>query len=289
MRLPGSKKQKSEKVSKKEPLKYRIIRAAAYLICASIVFSIFWAIMTHEKQVDIRKKKEIVQRCYETMYIANGYTLSYTIECSYLVKYSNGTAGTVSMAYQAQEEIDQYNQKKKITLISVGRVMDSDIYNHQVLYYEGGNLITEEYDDVGELVSSKTEPMEISFDYNPMLTFASMVLDKPGEFRLKNEGKTIKGSISLKDISSFLNLFPYSALFSGVENNKYYTDEVNSITITNNNGFFTSAVINLKNIAASLVGPFYSEAGAAVEVNQYTITLNMVSWETPTIEIPKGE
>lgn len=290
MRLRKEKRKEGKQQKVKLTWKQRIIYAVIYIIVGFLSLSVFIAIFAHERGEETKKKKEIVQSCYETMYIASGYTLSYTIDVSYLIKYSDyTTASTVSLAYQAKEEVDQVNQKKKITLISSGRVADTDIYEHQVLYYGDGRMIQQEYSSIGDLLSTKEEPAEVTFDYNPMLTFASVILEKPGEFRIKNDNKTITGSISLKDISSFLNLFPYSALFSGIEDNKYFTDQVNKITITNDNGYFKSAVLDLKNIASTLISPFYNEVGASVEVSQYTITIYMESWEQPTIVLPEGE
>lgn len=289
MRVSKAKRRRQKEQKPKLTWKQRLVKFVIYVIVTFMVFSAIWVIMTHENAEKKKKKKEIAQSCYETMYIAPGYTLSYTIDVAYIVKYPNQTAGVVTMAYQAEEKVDQLNKRKRIDLISIGRVLETDIYEHQILYYADGKLITERYNDIGERLSYKEEPEEVSFDYNPMLSFATIILEKPGEFRIKNDNKTISGSVSLKDISSFLNLFPYSALFSGIEDNKYFTDQVNKIKITNNNGYFQSAVIDLKSIASTLIGPFYSEIGASVEVSQYTITLNMVSWEQPTIELPEGE
>lgn len=292
MRLRKEKraKRKQEKKQKvKLTWKQRLLQAVIYIIVGFLSLSAFVSIFAHERSNQTKKKKEIATTCFETMYVASGYTMSYTIDVTYMVKNADKTADTVSMAYQAKEEIDQVHKKKKISLISAGRVMNTNIYESQVLYYGDGKLIRQEYSEIGELLSEKEEPAEVTFEYNPMLTFASMILEKPGEFKMKGEGKTITGSISLSDISSFLNLFPYSALFSGIEKNKYFTDQVNKITITNNNGYFQSAVIDLKNIASTLIGPFYNEVGASVEVSQYTITIYMESWEQPTIELPEGE
>lgn len=288
MRLRKS-KQKEEKV--KLTWKERLIKLGIYLFIGIFAFGFIWTVFAHERADKLQKKKDLVQSCYDTMYIASGYILSYTIDVSYVITNSNGSAGTVTMTYLANEEVDQVNQRKRVTLVSQGYVMDTEYYDSQVYYYGDGRVIREVFDNVGEMTSYEESETEISFEYNPMLSFASMILDNPGEFVLKGGDKTIAGSISLKDISNFLMFCPYSALFNDLENTRYYVDQVNKITITTDNGYFKTSVIDLTRTAASLVGPFYEEMGSTVEVDHYTITMYVESWEKPEIEMPeqKGE
>lgn len=266
--------------------KERLIKLGIYLFIGLFALGFIWKVFAHERADQLQKKKELVKSCYDTMYIASGYTLSYTIDVSYIVKNSNGTVGTVSMTYLANEEVDQVNRLKKVTLVSQGYVMDTEYYDSQVYYYGDGRVVREVFNNVGEMTSYEESEIETSFEYNPMLSFATMILEKPGEFKLKGGDKTITGSIALEDISNFLLFCPYSALFDGLKNTRYYDDQVNKITITTDNGIFKTALIDITRTASSLVGPFYEELGSTVEVDHYTITMYVESWEQPKIELP---
>lgn len=222
---------------------------------------------------------------YESMLLSGGFTMTYNLEVEYLITTTNQRS---VLHYIAKEETDQVGKKKKITLSTTGTAGGSEINTKQIYYYQNGKCVvdTRYIDDNGEEKSNyKTYDEEVSFDYNPMLAIATMVLDKPGEYKKKQN--TLYGSVAIKDIHTFLSMCPFNTLYSGIENVSCYKDQVNDIMIVSDGEKFTSLTIDLKPTAWYIIKNFYEEQGLSIEVSTYRITMTATSWETPEIEVPE--
>lgn len=267
--------------SKKEVWTKRL----AILIIFSMVFGVYAIVSITERQKRRQDKLAYVRNMYETMAMSQGYTLDYTIDSRYIV----GT-GFVEIHYLAHEEVDQLNQRKKLTLRTYGTYMGTDIDTLQIYYYHDGKCLQETryLDEAGEeksTFSETTEPMDYS--YNPMLALAVMVTDHPSEY--KKKGNSISGSVSLEDINTLLAMCPFNTLFQGIEGLNCYGKQVNSITISSDGERFKSALIDLDSVAFYMLQPVYEERGQSLDVDTYRISIIVDSWEVPVIEIPDVE
>ena len=265
--------------SKKEVWAKRL----AILIIFSMVFGVYAIVSINERQKRRQDKLSYVRNMYETMAMAQGYTLDYTIDSRYIV----GTS-FVEIHYLAHEEVDQANQRKKLTLRTYGTYMGTDIDTLQIYYYHDGKCLQENryIDESGEEKSTFSETTEaMDYSYNPMLALAVMVTDHPGEY--KKKGNSLNGSVSLEDINTLLSLCPFNNLFQGIEGLSCYGKQVNSLTISSDGERFKSALIDLDSVAFYMLQQVYEERSLSLDVDTYRITIIVDSWETPVIEIPE--
>lgn len=279
--LPEDIKSKLDNAGKQE----RWIKRLSILIVLGIFLGSFAIVRSIESSKKRKEKREFVQRLYESMLLSGGYEMTYTLEVQYLITTTNQRA---ELHYVAKEETDQINKKKRITLSTTGKVAGAEINTKQIYYYQNGKCIldTRYVDDDGKEASSfKTTDEEVNFDYNPMLSMANMVMDKPGEFKKKQN--TLYGSVAISDISTFLKMCPFNTLYSGIENLSCYKDQVNDIMIVSDGEKITSLTIDLKPTAWYLIKNFYEEQGLSIQVETYRITMTATSWEVPNIEVPE--
>ena len=228
---------------------------------------------------------------YENMYISDGFSLDHQIEVTFDVMDANGTrVDTVNMRYMAKEDVDQYGQKKKLSLRTEGTVMGNSILIMQDYYYDNKCCIMDKIteDEQGN-IKHEFEKTDVpgNFDYNPMLSLAVLISDKPGEFTLT--ANRLNGSISLQDIGTFLQLCPFNDLFKGVENLDCFDKQVNELVLFSDGSRLQSLTLDLSRVAYFLVSPIYLEQGLNVKIQTYRMTVFVNSWETPKIEMPNME
>lgn len=263
------------------------IKRLAILLIISVFLGSFAIVRSIESSRKRKEKKQFVQTLYESMLLSGGFTMTYSLEVEYLVTTTNQRS---VLHYIAKEETDQVGKKKKITLSTTGSSGGAEINTKQIYYYQNGKCVldTRYVDKNGEEKSSyEVFDEEVSFDYNPMLAIANMVMEQPGEFKKKQN--TLYGSVSIKDINTFLAMCPFNTLYSGIENVSCYKDQVNDIMIVSDGEKITSLTIDLKPTAWYIIKNFYEEQGLSIEVNTYRITMTATSWDIPEIEVPEVE
>lgn len=273
----------------KDKRQQKWIKWLSLILVFAIMFTSFILVLNHDRAERRKKKIEFVRGLYESMYISNGFTLTYSLDVKYSI-----TSGTLlqnaELHYIAKEETDQLGKKKRLTLTMTGNVTGTEITTKQIYYYDDGKCVqeTQYVDDDGQKKSRFEERNEeISYEYNPMLALATMVMDKPGEYTKKQN--TLYGSVAMSDIDTFLKMCPFNTMFEGIESLECYEKQVNKLTIISDGTKINTVTVDLKPTAWFLVKNFYEEQNMSIEMEEYRLTMMVDSWEIPVIEMPEVE
>lgn len=278
-------KHRSDSVKTATTKKQVRAKRLAILIIFSIVFSVYAIVNANEKKKRRAEKVDFVNQMYESMAQKPGYTLRYSLDTVYNVNHKK-----VELHYSTIEEVDKAGKKKKMTMRTYGDYMGTEMDMLQIYYYQDTKCILETVytDDNGEEQHKyKVTTEDISYDYNPMLALALVVTEQPGEFAKAKT--TIRGSVSLKDVDTFLTLSPYGNLYNGMENLSCYKEQANNLMITSDGNVFREAVLDMTVTSFYMLKDAYEEQGLPVSIDSYRISVSAESWDTPVIEIPEIE
>ncbi len=268
-------------------------RWIALLLVLAVSLSVYFIAVSSIRSKSRNEKTEYMRGLFENMYIVNGYTLSYNLDVNYETTGAENLVDVTDLHYIAKEEVDQTGKKKKLTIHTTGTSLGSEIDTYQIYYYDDTKcyLETGKKDENGNWQSEITEieDQSISYEYNPMLSLALLVTEQPGEFTKK--GDTIQGSVSLKDISTFLSMCPYNTLFQGIETMSCYSKQVNDLLLVSNGYWVSNVALDLTPTAWFFFKDAFAEMGLSVKLNSYRMAMSVDSWETPVIKMPelKGE
>lgn len=277
------KRHRSETVKTATTKKEVRAKRLAILLIFTTVFSIYAIVNANEKRKRRAEKVEFVNQIYENMAQKNGYTLRYSLDTIYYVNHKK-----IELHYSTIEEVDKAGKKKKMTMRTYGDYMGTELDTLQIFYYQDTKCIMETVyvDGNGnEQHSYETSTEDISYDYNPMLSLALLITEKPGEFKMKKT--TIRGSVSLKDVNTFLALCPYNNLYKGIEKLNCYKEQANNLMITSDGTIFKEAVLDMTVTSFYMLRDAYEDQGLPVRVESYRLSVSAESWEQPVIEIPE--
>lgn len=258
----------------------------AILLVITMLIGVYAIAHSIERSKRDKSKQDFVKQMYDSMAVSQGFTLKYTLDVNYDVNHKN-----VELHYLATEELDQVGQKKKLTIRTYGDYMGTTLDQSEIYYYEGTRCIRETIftDAEGNEHHNFEESIEdISYQYNPMLPLALMISEMPGEFKLSETKKTIRGSVALEDVKTFLDLCPFSNLYSGIENMNCYDEQVNDLMIVadTETNRFKSVALDMTTVSFYMLRDAYEEQGMAVKSKSYRMTVSVESWYTPGIDMP---